>query len=269
MDKLVRFLSKLLTILLFAALPVFAYEVALKDGRVIKFQKYRATETALLYIVDQGKEISIPLSSVDPDRTRELNIKENPPLNLPGVIAASASGNADSLPSLGEIARKLRKDEPRAAKHAYTTDDLASGSSEESNSGPVKGSDPETWRRRLDDVRKKMEPFKNMDSAELARLALGNLDVDFPGRKEWEDRLFEQKRIVLNLAQDAERAFQEYQELRDAMTRVTGLTKGEEDRYEEARKRLEQAIDRPRTQGHQLDSVINDGKKRAIAWKKK
>ena len=112
-----------------------------------------------------------------------------------------------------------------------------------------------------------MAPFENMDSAELARLSLDDLDVDFPGRKEWEDQLFEQKKMILNLLQDAERAFQEYQETRDTLTRVTGLTKGEEDKYEQARKRLEQAIDRSRAQGYRLDSVINDGKKRAIAWK--
>jgi hypothetical protein len=75
MAKLFRILLGLLVILLMVAFPVFAYEVVLKDGRVIQFQKYRTTESALLYIDKQGEEVSIPLS----DRTRELNAKENPP----------------------------------------------------------------------------------------------------------------------------------------------------------------------------------------------
>jgi hypothetical protein len=108
-----------------------------------------------------------------------------------------------------------------------------------------------------------------MDSASLARLALGDLDVGFPGRKEWEQQLFEQKQVILNLVQDAEQAFQQYHETRETMMRVKGLTKGEEDRYEQARKRLEQAIDRSQTQGNKLDGLINEGKKRAKAWKGK
>jgi hypothetical protein len=123
------------------------------------------------------------------------------------------------------------------------------------------------WRQRLDSVCKKMAPFENMDSAELARLALENLNVDFPGRKEWEDQLFEQKKMILNLVQDAERAFQEYQETRDTMMQVKELTKGEEDKYEQARKRLEQAIDRSRAEANKLDGLLNDGRKRAAAWK--
>jgi hypothetical protein len=114
-----------------------------------------------------------------------------------------------------------------------------------------------------------MAPFENMDSAKLARLALGNLDVDFPGRKEWEEQLFEQKQMILNLVEVAERAFQEYQETRDTMMRVKDLTKGEEDKYEQARKGLEEAINRSRTQGYKLDNIINDGKKRAVAWNKR
>src|SRR5713226_1862234 len=269
MSKLARIFSGLLSVLLLVVLAVFNNEVALKDGRVIQFRRYRATETALLYIDDQGKEVSLPLSSVDLDRTRELNAKENPPLNLPGLITTSASGNLDNQPSLGEIARKLRKDEPKATKRAYTTDDLATGPSGANDLPPAQSSAPDAWRQRLDDVRKKMEPFENMDSAGLARLVLGNLDVDFPGRKEWEEQLFEQEQMILNLVQEAERAFQEYQETRAAMMRVKGLTKGEEDKYEQARKRLEQAIDRSRAQGYKLDSGINDGKKRAAAWKER
>jgi hypothetical protein len=108
MPKSARTFLGILAILLLVVSPLFAYDVVLKDGSVIHFQKYRATETALLYIDDQGKEISIPLTSVDLDRTRELNAKENPPLNLPGLVTASSSANPDGQASHGDIARNLR-----------------------------------------------------------------------------------------------------------------------------------------------------------------
>jgi hypothetical protein len=267
MCNLLRTLAGLLTILLLTSPPVFGYEVALNDGRVIQFQKYRATETALVYIDDLGKEISIPLSSVDLDRTRGLNSKENPPLDLPGLITTSASGNADSQPSLGDIARKLRKGEPKATRRAYTTDDLAAGSSEPFDLPPVQSADSDAWRQRLDNARKMMVPFEDLDREKFSRWALGDLNVDFPDRKEWEVKLFEQKQTFVNLVQDAERMFGEYQQMRDTMKEVKELTKGEEAKYEEARKRLGQSIDRFQAQWTKVDSIINDGKRRALAWR--
>ncbi len=81
------------------------------------------------------------------------------------------------------------------------------------------------------------------------------------------DQLFQQKKVILNVVQDAERAFQEYHETCDTILQIKGLTQGEENKYEQTRKRLEQAIDRVRTEANKLDSLINNGKKRAAAWK--
>jgi hypothetical protein len=267
MEKVVREFFKCLAILLFVSLPVFAYSVVLKDGRVIQFQKYRVVEATLLYIDDKGKEISLPLDSIDLVRTHQVNVGQNPPFDLPGPATAAPSEKCEEQSSLGELARKYRKVERGTTKRIYTTDDISSSSVTTGEEASPKGSDPDAWRQRLDSVRKKMAPFEDIDSAELARLALGNLNVDFPGRKEWEEQLFEQKQMILHLVQDAERAFQEYQETRDTMIQVKGLTKGEEDNYEQARKRLEQAIDRAQAQAYKLDSLINDGKKRAATWK--
>ena len=106
--KSVRIFSGLLLILFVLALPAFAYRVALKDGRVVKFRKYRVTENTLLFIDEDGKEIAIPLSDVDLDRTRQLNEKEDVPLNLPGLVPSSQGAAQLAEPSLAEIALQVR-----------------------------------------------------------------------------------------------------------------------------------------------------------------
>ena len=77
-----RFITVLAAAIL-SATSVSAHTVVLKDGRLIQFQQYRATENALLYLDDHGKEISIPLTSIDLDRAPELSASDKPPLDLP------------------------------------------------------------------------------------------------------------------------------------------------------------------------------------------
>jgi hypothetical protein len=268
MKKLIRFLVFVGLIAAMAS-PTSGHQVALKDGKIIKFQKYRATETHLSYVDENGKEISVLLSDIDMERTRQLNASENPPLDFPGLASAASQGTSVGQPSLGQIARNLRKNKPEPAKHAFTTDDfntLTAGTIDVPASG---SSTPDGWRERLNAVRSKMAPFENMDAAKFSRWALGEFDVDFPGRKEWQEQLFEKKVSLLGSVQDAEKAFEDYQRTHDAMRPLAVLTKGEEEKFEQSRKNLGLALDRVQTQGYELDAVIRQGKERAKAWKGK
>jgi len=178
-----------MAILIFVTLPLFAYEVALKDGQVIQFQRYRASETALLYIDDQGKEISIPLDSINLDRTRELNAKENPPLNLPGLIKSSDSGATNNQQSLGETARKLRANRPQTAKRIYDNADFQSTSVDIQGQTLNKDNrpDPRKDREKLSQLLHLMERFTNQEALESI---LGkDADVRFPNRPAWEREL--------------------------------------------------------------------------------
>jgi hypothetical protein len=195
MAKLVRIFSGLLPLLLLAALPVFAYTVALKDRRVIQFQKYRATETALLYVDDQGKEISILLDSIDLDRTRELNTKENPPLNLPGLITTLSSPNPDSGPSLGEIARNLRASqtakEIASTSHTYTSDDFAPGAPTEEVEAHTSGGQGffQAWRSQAVKLQAEFRALEIEPEQEAIKRALGSRSESrFPERDSWERR---------------------------------------------------------------------------------
>src|SRR5208282_6585737 len=66
---------------------LYAYDVALRDGRVIHFQTYRVVNKELLYTPENGVEQSVLLSDINFERTRELNEKANPPLDLAGWVA--------------------------------------------------------------------------------------------------------------------------------------------------------------------------------------
>jgi len=175
-----------MAILLLVALPAFAHEVALKDGRIIQFQKYRTSETALLYIDDQGKEVSIPLDSINLDRTCELNTKENPPLNLPGMIATSSSANLNGQASLGDMARKLRKDEPQATRRTYTTDDLQSASVDiqEQTHNKSNGQDARKDREKRSQLLHLLERYTDLEA--IQSILGKDADVQFPNRSAWE-----------------------------------------------------------------------------------
>jgi len=189
MHKLARIFSAFLAILPLTALPVFAYEVALKDGRVIHFQKYRATETVLLFIDDQGREISIPLSSVDLDRTRELNSKENPPLNLPGLITRSASSDPDSQPSLGDIARKLRNGEPKATRRAYTTEDFRQAETDSGMQTHHEGKEQDLAKLKEKARQVLLDLERETDQQAIKEILGQDARIQFPERPSWESKI--------------------------------------------------------------------------------
>lgn len=271
MAKSVRVFSGLLPILLLVALPLFAYDVVLKDGRVIRFQKYRATETDLLYIDDQGKEISIPLDSVDLDRTRELNTKENPPLNLPGLITTSAGRNLDGQPSLGEIARNFRKKDATApSKRVLSNDDVASAPfATAAEPLAVQSSNPDTWQARLDAFKATVGPLENMDATRLAHSVLRDLDVHFSGRREWEEELSLRKEAVVTALRTASRQYEEFYRLRDALKLTPSISKGDEDKLSQARVAVENAINQAQVQQSKFEITVDKGRQLALEWKRK
>ena len=271
MAKLVQVFLGLLAISLFFALPLFAYKVALKDGRVIQFQKYRATETVLLYIDDKSKEVPIPLDSIDLDRTRELNANENPPLNLPRLAKTSAAVSSDVQPSLGEVARKLRKKDASApSKRVLSNDDVASTPlAVAAGTLSLQNSNTDTWQARLDFYRATVGPLENMDSNKLARAALGDLDVDFPGRREWEQELSSRKQAVVTALQTASKQYEEFYRLRDALKHTPSISKGDEDKLSQARMATESAINQAQTQQSKFELTVDKGRQRALEWKRK
>lgn len=211
--------------------PLFAYQLALKDGRVVQFQKYRVEAGRFIYTDDAGKEASVAVSDVDLERTRALNAKETPPLDLSaaGILGANAAANAaqgpaanDSEPaSLGDAARSLRaqgKAHAAGQKRTYSDDDVQPGggralpivksTEEEKKSAAGAGTqqagskDAVTSMDNREEVSEQdVSEYYDLNREETARsiLAFAKLppSTQFPDRADWEFRLFEAKQDMV------------------------------------------------------------------------
>jgi hypothetical protein len=190
-----RFAALLLFLLSLCVLPAFAQKVATKDGRVIQFKSYRVTEERLLYINEDGKEVSVSIDDIDLVRTQELNANEASPLILPGMIGPAKDLNAE--PSLGEIARKTRANQKSSVtKNVYTDDDVVHGSGID---GKATSPSPEDFRSKVGRAQKAIDLWKEKTPRELSDGAVGQ--NQFPGRDNWEERLYQQKEKMITAAQ--------------------------------------------------------------------
>jgi len=258
MSKLARTLLGLLAILIFIALPLFAYEVALKDGRVIHFQKYRVTETDLFYVDDQGKEIPIPLSSVDFDRTRKLNANENPPFDLPGLATRTELSSSKSEPSLGDIAKKVRPKSAKVTTQRVFTNEDAPDQGVPPQPDPTESSRPtmaDEYRATLLQLDRWLEDKAGKTPRELSNSVAG--EIQFPGRDKWEQRIFDQKEKLVSTARSG---FYVIQRMGDAQT--------PEERTA-ARIAIEKIRDDVRVQRALYDQLITEGVKKASEWEKR
>jgi len=95
-----RMLSAL-TLITLTAVPLYAHRLALKNGDTLQFENYQVSESTLFYTSADGKQIAIPLTNVDLDRTQQLNANETVPLDLPGIILPSSHGTDGAQSSLG------------------------------------------------------------------------------------------------------------------------------------------------------------------------
>jgi hypothetical protein len=185
---------------------------------VIEFQRYRTTETALLYIDKQGIEVSTALTSINFDLTQKLNFGESPALELPGMQVRGSASKGEQQVSLAEAARLVTKPPAGPVRHIFTDDDVVHSGATGADTSSTKNSNPDTWKDRLSSMEATVDSLQNMDADSLARRVLGNLDVDFPGRREWQEELLSRKQAVADALQNASRAYEEFYQLRDVLT---------------------------------------------------
>jgi hypothetical protein len=211
-----------------AVVPLHAYELVLKNGKIVHFQKYRVDGQELRYVDADGKEGSIFLSEVNMDRTRDLNAKEWPALELPGLSNQKNGDRAvvEPQPSLGEIARKLREkgrvQTPVTSKRTFTNDDIQ-GSFPWSDMGP--GDNWESSRNGANNSSiDTMRQFFNLDRVTLGRaiLSMARIDVEihFPERSDWEFSLYDAKQEMVHESLQATAHPNDVQEQKLAEKRV-------------------------------------------------
>jgi hypothetical protein len=201
---------------IFAAPVLCAYDVALRNGSVIHFQKYRVVNDELLYMSASGEERSILLSDINFARTRELNEKENPPLDLAGWIAKMNAARKSSAPKpppppLGDVARQLGlKGEVDAEGRVFTNDDFPSSpippAPENAAAPPSPSANPPTspsptanapsassdWAASKAKIEKFLRKTENLTEQQYTNKTLGPdlADVQFPERSPWQTRLY-------------------------------------------------------------------------------
>jgi len=119
------------------------------------------------------------------------------------LLSLCTAAYAQNTPSVADAARQARKDNAHAsAGRVFTNDDLPSGGGGTPSSalggagatgtGSVLNFD--SAQRAIDDAEIKIARLDSMDRATLVKAALLQMkDVDFAGRRAWEDKLWDAK----------------------------------------------------------------------------
>jgi hypothetical protein len=239
----------------FAALlvpSVSAHQVALKDGRIVQFEKYRVADGSLVYTGSDGKEAKVALADIDLTRTRQLSAADVPPLDLPGLANPGATPSPDQ--SLGAIARKVRpKDANVTGQRVFTDDDLSHGPD-----AATQASQPTTaaqYRSSMEELQKWIDDKASLKPRQLSESVAG--DIKFPGRDEWEQRLFDQKEKLVAIARSAANTIQRMGDAQTADERAAARI---------AVDKLESDV---RFERHLYDQLVAEGAKRAADWEKR
>jgi hypothetical protein len=240
-----------------------AHQVALRNGTVIQFEKYRVMNNELLYLDASGVERWVQLTDINYARTKELNANENPPLNLPLPTAKSTPAKTAPTP-LGDVARQVgAKPETEAEGRVFTNDDFpsspipisvadsaaASLEAAKNTAGTVAASAP-TGAADWATSRAKIELFLNRTQGLTEQEYTGRLlgpdlaEVQFPGRAEWQVETY--------------RAHRRY---------VADATLCISDRVSDAGRRQNEACSRLDSDKASVQSMRDQGKARAQDWK--
>jgi hypothetical protein len=139
---------------------------------------------------------------------------------------------AQDQPSLADVARQARKDKEKnnaTTKKVITDDTLPSskglsgaglgdlGSSQSSDSGSATA----RGLAKLEQAEAALDKLAPLDRVTLAKAALLDNDVDFPGRRNWEDKLYVAKEDYVSHGREL------FQEMRQILKEIQSLKSSE------------------------------------------
>jgi hypothetical protein len=163
---------------------------------------------------------------------------------------------AQDQPSLGDVARQARKDKEKnnaPSKKVITDDSLPSSkglsgaalgdlSSAQSSDG---GSATARALAKLEQAEAALDKLAPLDRATLAKAALLDNDVDFPNRRNWEDKLFSAKEVYVlhgrELFQEMKQILAEVQSLRPSQG-GTGKLSPDDPRAQQMMRRIQELV---------------------------
>ena len=117
------------------------------------------------------------------------------------VLSLCTAAYAQNAPSVADAARQTRKDKAQASSgRVFTNDDVTPAGNDAAAlgapaaAGTAKVVNFESAQRAIDDAATKIARLDSMDRATLVKAALLQVkDADFPGRRAWEDKLWDAK----------------------------------------------------------------------------
>jgi hypothetical protein len=185
-------------VMMLVSFSALAHQIALKDGRIIAFDHYRASEQSLFYTDSSGKEIKVPLSDIDYDHTRALNATDPQPLDIPGLAFQTPPASSKGEPSLADIARQAQKSTPASAATRVFTDDNFGHTTSVNQSQQQRMSAKDSLRADTEAANKAISDLESKTARQLSNEVVG--DIQFVGRPDWEDRLHNQSMRLVETA---------------------------------------------------------------------
>lgn len=205
-------------------------------------------------------------------------------LALAGSLLLSASSYAqDPQPSLGDVARQARKDKENKApaKNVITEDTLpsaknlpgfslgsfggnSSGGGSGSGAGSASGGSAPAMANayaKLDEAEVALSRVAPMDRTTLARQALQGDTTNFPGRADWENRLYDAKQTYVSHGRDLLRETRQLLGQAEAMERSGQAKAGASDpRVQSILQRLQVVMQDANHTEAAFEAIILEGK---------
>lgn len=186
-----------------------------------------------------------------------------------------AQDSTSPTPSLGEIARQARKDKANKAGAKVLTNEDMGGSaltreSDAPGTGPSQAELESSARKMLAsstpaEKLSNMEVFLHMveslNQSELAHDALHGVDVDFPGRGRWEERLYAAKQTYVAQAQEL---IEKARQILNSAENLKGSTDPNDPRVKDLTAKLEALVrDAVKTDAN-FQAIMIEGRDMAI-----
>ena len=141
------------------------------------------------------------------------------------TLGLCTSVRSQDSPSLGDLARQLRKDKPNSSTAKVLTNDDIAPSKDSGSLGPgvqvlSKPGSSEAAHSEIDKMEAKIDRLDSVDRATLVKIALQGQDTAFPGRSSWEDKLWDAKQTYVRqgreLVERSKQILSTAQSLRDS-----------------------------------------------------
>lgn len=193
--------------------------------------------------------------------SRTLNLIAGCALALAICIPAYCD---DPQQSLGDIARQAQRDKAnKPAVKVVTNDDMPSASSSDplgqmgAPSAPGKAGAESTPAQQLEKIEAFLNVVDSLDRARLAKDVLQGKDINFPGRAQWEQRLYTAKQTYVT---QGRALIAKAKQIADSADSLKGVQDPNDPRAKEMKNKLQDLMRDAVQTGAAFQAVIIEGR---------